>query len=765
MERGQRLGSYVIEGLLGEGGMGAVYRATDTKLNRPVAIKILSSQVTDPASRRRFQREAQLASSLNHPHIVTVHDVGNIDGQDFIVTEFVDGGTLAVWAKSATRTWREVVDLLIGVADGLAAAHQAGTLHRDIKPANILVARSGYAKLADFGLAKPVASSDADATTLTEPGGVVGTIAYMSPEQISGKALDTRTDIFSFGVVLYELLAGTRAFTGISDLEVLQKILHSGPAPLDERIPSSLRAVVEKAIEKDPGERYQSMREMVVDLRRLTRQSDEIAQRQSASSLHRWIWIGAAAMLLLAGIGVAKLRSSLRPAGIRTIAVLPLRNLSPDPQQDYFSDGTTEELITALSQVQAVRVISRTSAMHYKASDKPLRQIGRELGADAVVEGSIRRQGDRVRISAQLIRTSTDTHLWAKEYDESVSDVLRLEADVAGAIVQEIRAQITPDERQRVTFARTILPAAHEEYLIGRYHLWQSTDDQERQAREHFKRATDLQPDYAAAWAGISLGWHMSDPVGAANIAASAEQARANAQKALALDPSLPEAIAALGGPTFIYDWNWPEAERLFARAAALNPRSIDVCGCYIIFLMTTGKAAEAIRVAQRVVSSDPLSPVAHALYEAAFYMNRQYDEAAEQARLALDLYPGFEPAMETLVHINLIRNQTREALGLIDKPDYKGSTVQAEAFAAAGMRAEAFQIAEDLTKRDIRPAETALVWFRLNDKTRGFERLTAALDEREPAVNAIAFDPAYDEIRTDPRFETLVKRLHLPRQ
>jgi serine/threonine protein kinase len=452
--------------------MGVVYRAVDTRLRRPVAIKFLSEEFATRAAQRRFQREAQMASSLNHPHILTVHDVGESGDRQYLVTEFIDGGTLKDWALREKPGWQQVVDLLTGVADGLAAAHAAGILHRDVKPANIFVAKNGYAKLGDFGLAKleESISADGDATDAltavrTQPGMVIGTLAYMSPEQASGKPLDARSDICSFGIVLYELLAGKRPFDGASGLETLQKIIHQAADPLPETIPAALRTLVEKAIEKNPADRYQSMREMVIDLRRLARQSGTQSQGIATTALpfRKRLWAASAfVFLLVAGAAWWQTRHGVGAMPqIRSIAVLPFQNLSRDPDQEFFSDGTTEALISTLGQIHAFqKVISRTSAMQFKGTTKSLPAIGRDLGVDAIVEGSVQREGTRIRITAKLIDASTDTQLWAGEFDRDLADILSLETEVARNIAEEIKIQLTPAERILLTSARTIKPAA-----------------------------------------------------------------------------------------------------------------------------------------------------------------------------------------------------------------------------------------------------------------------------------------------------------------
>ena len=485
---GVRLGAYEIVALIGAGGMGEVYRARDTKLNRPVAIKFLSDEIADAAARRRFQREAQMASSLNHPHILTVLDVGELDGRQYLVTEFVDGGTLKDWAFAAKRTWRQIVELLVGVADGLAAAHAAGMVHRDIKPANILVATNGYGKLADFGLAKLLEPDDSQAVTrtLTEgrtrPGIVIGTVPYMSTEQASGQPVDARSDIFSLGVVLYEVLSGRRPFEGATELEIIQAVKHAVAPPLGELqpdLPLALRLVVEKALEKDPAERYQSMRDLVVDLRRLTRQAAEAGPLAATRRKRMWKWAAAAGMVVtgaalvtwLADVG--GLRTRLAPGAgspqIRSIAVLPLRNISRDPDQEYFADGMTEALTTGLAQISALNVISRTSVMRYQGTNKTAPEIARELHVDALVEGAAQRSGDRVLITAQLIEGSSDRHLWAKSYERNLRDMLALQNEVAQAIAQEIQVKLTPQEQVRLAGRRPVNPEAQEAYLRGVY--------------------------------------------------------------------------------------------------------------------------------------------------------------------------------------------------------------------------------------------------------------------------------------------------------
>ncbi len=765
LAQGDRVGAYEVLGTLGRGGMGEVYRAHDAKLNRSVAIKVLSGDLADAEARRRFQREALTASSLNHPHIVTVHDTGELEGRQYLVTEFVDGGTLKTWAQAEKHTWRQVVDLLTGVADGLAAAHAAGIVHRDIKPENILVSKNGYAKLADFGLAKLFAPVDGDAATRTvagrtQAGVIVGTIAYMSPEQASGKPVDARSDIFSFGAVLYELLAGRRPFAGATELEVLQRVQHHTAEPLNEEIPPALRMVVEKALEKDPAERYQSIRDLVVDLRRLTRQSGE-TRAPAGRRPRRWIALAAAALLVVA-VGAAALWRTRATAAdsprIRSVAVLPLQNLSRDPDQEFFSDGTTEALISNLAQIRDLDVISRTSVMRYKGTTKAVPEIGRELGVDAIVEGSVQRVGGRVRITAQLIRALTDKHLWAGEYEHDAADVLKLEAEVARTIAQEIQAHLTPEETRRLASARSIRPDAHEAFLLGRYHQVKDNEADLRQAIDYFQRAIALQPDYAAAYAGLSLTSRLLKTRG---FTQEEGAARTAALKAIELDPNLGEAHAAMAGLKFD-DWDWTGAETEARRAFELN----YVDAFYPSLLTITGRHAQAIAAAEHMVKVDPLSSGMQSSYAIVLYSARKYEDALSLLKRSIDLEPRNYAANLMLGETYEALGKPQEALAIFDsRPDLRESPYIARAYALLGRRDDAIKILNALVKRggafDLQ--EVAIAYFALGDKDRGFEWLTKAFDQRAGYVPWAKVQPAFDTIRSDPRFKVLVARLKLP--
>ncbi len=774
---GTQLGAYRIETILGEGGMGVVYRALDTKLNRPVAVKFLSDDLADAASRRRFQREAQTASSLNHPHILTVHDAGEVDGRQYLVTEFVDGGTLRDWARAEKRGWAQIVELLVGVADGLAAAHDAGILHRDIKPANILVARNGYAKLADFGLAKLAAGSEGEITrTATEhatgPGLAIGTIAYMSPEQAAGKTLDARSDIFSFGLVLYELLAGQRPFAGANDLELMQNIIHGTPQPLSAEIPVALRGIVEKALEKDPAHRYQSMRDMVVDLRRLMRPSGEttapVAPRRRTIA---WALIAATVVLLIAGVAAWKFWPRAGSRQIHSLAVLPLRNVSRNPDQQYFSDGMTDALTTGLAQVSALSVIARTSAMRYQGTQKTTPEIARELHVDAVVDGSVQRSGDHVLITAELVDGSNDRHLWARSYERDARDALGLQNEVAQAIAREIQVNLTPQEQVRLAPPRPVNPEAQEAYLRGTYLRGRGS---EGTSLQYLQQAVEKDPGYAAAWAALAIAYGMFIDQGVISTKEGHPKERAAVTRALELDDNSAEAHVALARMLQDRDWNWAEADREFRRAIELNPSLAIAHPAFGEGLAARGKFEEALGEFRRALQLAPFDLTAnYGMTEGLFYA-RRYDQAIEQGRRANEL---FSHATDGLIRNAYVQkgdsqHSLSEMLEIVkvvkDRPPSPGLlTDLAYAYAVFGNKQEASRLLAQMTelskRRDVNPWMFAIVYTGMGDKDRAFESLDKAYDEHRTDLGWIKADPRMGPLRSDARYKELLLRLGLP--
>lgn len=774
---GTQLGAYRIEGVLGEGGMGVVYRAMDTKLNRPVAVKLLSDDLADAASRRRFQREAQTASSLNHPHILTVHDAGEVDGRQYLVTELVDGGTLRDWARAEKRGWAQTVELLVGVADGLAAAHEAGILHRDIKPTNILVAKNGYAKLADFGLAKLAGGSEGEITRtateqVTRPGLAIGTVAYMSPEQAAGKPLDARSDIFSFGLVLHELLAGHRPSAGANDLEVMQNIIRLTPQPLSAEIPVRLREAVEKALEKDPAHRYQSMRDMVVDLRRLMRPSGETtAPVAPARRTIAWALVGATVVLLIAGIAAWKFwpRASAHP--IRSLAVLPLRNVSRDPDQQYFADGMTDQLTTGLAQVSALNVIARTSVMRYAGTQKTTPEIARELHVDAVVEGSVQRSGDRVLITAELVDGSNDRHLWAKSYERDARDALALQNEVAQAIAGEIQVKLSPQEQARLAPPQPVNPEAQEAYLRGMY--WREKGDA-RKAFQYLQQAVQKDPRYAAGWAALSVAYEMMKDGGLISAQEAYPKERAAATRALELDETSAEAHMALAGVLQYNDWKWAEADREFRRAIELNPNLALAHAALSEGLTIRGRYEDALAEIRRALQVGPYDVVVNYGMGYDLFYARRYDQAIEQGQKADELFPprfhgiiglAYEQKGDSQHALSELAEMVKVVKDSPTRPQKLADL--AHAYAVFGNKKEASRLLAEMTELSERGYVPswgfALVYTGLGDKDRAFEWLDKAYNERSSELPWIKADPRMDPLRSDPRYRNLLLRMGLP--
>jgi serine/threonine-protein kinase len=756
---GERIGLYKILALIGKGAMGEVYRTLDTKLNRPVAIKVLSDRVADPDARRRFQIEAQTASSLNHPHIITIHDMGEFEGRQYLVAEYIDGGTLKDWSQAQPRSWRDVLELLAGVADGLAAAHEAGIVHRDIKPQNVLISRSGYAKLADFGLAKledRIGPEDVTRSLeegITRPGMVVGTIAYMSPEQVSGQRVDARSDIFSFGVLLYEMLAGKRPFRGSSELEVLQSIRHASPEPLRDGVPPRVRAVVEKALQKNPGDRYQSMREMVAELRGLLRQPD-----LSGGSSRPWKWIALAAAVALLALAASEYRPAAPRQPIQRIAVLPLEDVSSDANQAAFSEGTTEAVISNLAQVHSLSVISHTSVMHYKGTRKTIPEIGRELHVDALVTGTVQRAGGRVRVSAQLIHAATDRNLWGRRFDRDGTDVLQLEEEVAQAIAREVQAQITPEESRRLTSARKVNPAAYDEYLLGRYLSWKNNGAEAyQQAIQHLERAIQMDPTFALAHAGLATAWSLRFSSGFAALSEAEGPARLAVGNAQRLEPDLAEVKATQAHVTFAFDWDWVNGEKLLRSALEIDPNSLDNCECMALILTVLGRTEEALAVLDHAMKLNPLSSPVETAYGGALVFQRKPAEAIPHLQRAKELD-------SQNVDVPFFLSLALEATGKADEAvklvrDFGPTGMLALAYARAGRRADALKLIPH--RKD--PWDLAQAYVSLGDTSRALDAISAAIDRREFAVVSIKVDPTFDSLRSNPRFGQLVARLKIP--
>ena len=766
--KGRTVSHYRILEELGSGGMGVVYRAEDTRLGRGVALKFLPEGLSrDSRAVERFEREARAASALSHPHICVVHDVGEHEGRRFIVMELLEGETLKARIGRGAVGLEEALEWGIQIADAVEAAHARRIVHRDIKPANVFVTTRGQVKLLDFGLAKllpqrspgSAASSARTATRargfLTETGAIAGTVAYMSPEQARGQKLDVRTDLFSLGAVLYEMATGRPPFAGGTLALLFDEILNRTPVPptsLVLELPLELERIVLKALEKDRALRYQTTTELRGDLMRLKR--DRTGARPSAPAN-----------------AVAGRFSGTGPR----LAVLPLANLSRDPEQEYFADGMTEALIASLAQIRGLRVISRTSAMHYKGTRKALPEIVRELRVDALVEGSVLRSGDRVRITTELIHAASDQHLWARSYERELSDVLALQSEVARAVAAEIRVTLTPDEESRLAHARRIDPEALEAYLRGKYCWNKFTSEGSQEAIQYLLQSVGRDPEHAAAHAWLSHAYNVLGVNGHAPPRETFPRAKAAALRALEIDEALADAHVAAAAVSYFYEWDWPATERALKRAMALNPSDVTALELHSYYLQTLRRTDDAIDAMKRAKALDPLSLIINADLGFAHFLARQYDEAIRQFEQTLGLERNFPPAHGGIGFALLYRGRVSEAVAAFERahqldPAPSRLANLAYGYAVARRASEARGALEELDRRSttqyVSPSSIALVHAGLGDTEQVLHWLRRAHDLQVGWLFEAAnynLVPAFDGLRSDPRFQDLLRRFHLP--
>jgi serine/threonine protein kinase/Flp pilus assembly protein TadD len=783
---GETLKHYRIVAKVGAGGMGEVYQAHDERLERYVAIKVLPGKaLADGTARKRFRKEALALSKVNHPAIATIYDFDSENGVDFLAMEYVAGETLAQKIAHGALPEKEVLALGAQIAEALEEAHEHGIVHRDLKPGNIMVTRKGRAKVLDFGLARLLqpAASLASAETLSETQSAAGTLPYMAPEQLRDESTDPRSDIFSFGAVYYEMATGQRAFPEVISSRLTDTILHHAPVTpraLSPRVSPELERIILKCLEKTPELRYQSAKELAVDLRRLsTPSSVAVCERPTPSKSRLPLVAAACCAVLLVTLGILlamntaewreRSTASSEAPKIHSLAVLPLANLSKDPEQEYFVEGMADELITELAQISGLRVISRTSTMRYLRNPKPIPEIAKELGVDAVIEGSVERSGDQVRITAQLINARTDTHVWAKSYQRDLRDVLSMQSEVARAIAGEVRVQLTPQEKARLDSVRPVNPAAHEAYLKGLYHWNFHTGEEMQKAIVEYERAIRIDPNYALAYVGLSDTYHLLPFNGDTDPQLVASKARDASLKAVELDPNLSEAHVTLAIELSRYDWDWPAAEREFKMALELSPNNSSASSLYAELLSIEGRHAEAVAEASRAREMDPTSGPVCLQYARAPLYARQYHEAARAFQQCLEVNPN-------LWFLHLFFGETYEqqrlypqALSELQKgqgPTLQATSIMGHVYAISGRKKEAEKILQGLEQRaktDYLPATyVAKIYAGLGDRDQAFAWLEKAYASHDPQIEFLGVEQFYDPLRDDPRYADLMRRINL---
>jgi len=775
---GRTLGHYKIQSLLGAGGMGEVYRARDTRLDRDVAVKILPEHLAEnPEALRRFEREAKAVAALSHPNILAIHDFGNEQGVSYAVTELLEGATLRERLRQAALDWREAAQIGIAIAEGLAAAHAKGIIHRDLKPENIFLTTDGQVKILDFGIARVKREVSAEAETLTwadttKPGTVMGTIGYMSPEQVRGEAADAPSDVFSFGCVLYEMVSGQRPFARATTAEMIAAILDAEPSPLTQtgkKIPAELERVIRHCLAKRAVERYQSARDLAFDLKATLSGGSITAPARAQRRTHA-VWVGVAAAIVALLIAAWLVRGSWREGAIDSLAVLPLVNASGDANLEYLSDGITESLIDSLSQLPQLRVMARGTVFSYKGKEVDPRKVGQELNVRAVVTGRMTQRGDDLIIVAELVNAADGSRLWGGQHNRKLAELFAVQEEIARNISESLRLKLSGGERQRLAKRQTTNIEAYQLYLKGRYQLNNFTVEGLKKALGYFKQAIGLDPNYAPAYAGMSDVYiFLSDTEMPGKEAMP--MARAAAQKAVELDETLAEAHVALAMVKASYDWEWTEADRAFKRALELNHSHAWAHNQYGIFLVAMGRFAEAKIEMDRARELDPLSPFVHVGTVWPVYFARQYDQAVEQLRRIVALNPDFPNAYLNLGWAYTQKEMYEEAIAALRKAsslDAVSYTIASlgYAYAKAGNPEEARKALAELQERAKQGQGTehslAIIYAGLGEKDQALAALERASETGDSLLPLIKVDPFFDGLRSDPRFTDLLRRMNL---
>jgi serine/threonine-protein kinase len=817
---GTHLGPYEILAPIAGGGMGEVYRARDTRLKREVAVKVLSERLAStPDALQRFEREARAVAALSHPNILAIHDIGNQHGTCFAVTELLDGETLRRRLARAPIPWRKAVEIGAAIADGLAAAHAKGVVHRDLKPENVFLTSDGHVKILDFGLARidPPAGLQKDQTELastilgdpgagtvrptpdlktdtqlahTDPGTVMGTVPYMSPEQVRGVPVDVRSDIFSLGSVLYEMVTGQCAFGRETGAETMTAILREDPREIADSgkvIPLELQRVIMHCLEKSPEQRFQSARDLAFDLRAISIGSDVTRAVPAGTGLgsRPAAWMAGVAILLVTlgtGTGLYLLWDRDNPgpvpaippqAGpISSIAVLPFVNVGDDPNTEYLSDGIAESVMNSLSQLPKLKVMSRGSVFRYKGQDVEAKQVGRDLSVQAVLTGRVVQRGDALSISVSLDDARDNSHIWGDTYSRKLADLFALQEEMSREISENLRLKLSGEDRQRLSKRATDDPEAYQLYLQGRYHWNKRTEEAISRGIEYFQQAINKDPSYALAHAGLADCYNMLAAYGTRPPKETYPKAEAAANRALQIDDSLAEAHTSLAWVKHEFAWDWAGAQAGFERAIALNPSYATAHHWYAYHLMLLGRSEDAAARIKRAQELDPLSLIINANTGYRLYLARQYDPAIEQFRKTLQLDANFAVAHSYLGQSYEQKEMQQDAIVQFQKAvSFSAGNTEflaalGHAHAIAGERDEARKVLDELTELSARqyvpPFHFAVLHAGLGDHDAAFGWLERAYAQRDGFLTYLKVDPRLDPLRGDARFADLLRRVGL---
>ena len=813
LEKDTTISHYKILSEIGKGGMGEVYLAQDTKLNRKVAIKFLSEEWSKDSDKlNRFVQEAQSASALNHPNIITIHEIGETDNTQYIALEYIEGETLTSRLKKKLK-FNTALDIATQIASALDAAHSAGIVHRDIKPDNVMIRKDGFVKILDFGIAKlteksapEIESEDKTAVQVnTTPGMIIGTANYMSPEQAKGKEVDKRTDVFSFGVVLYEMIAGGLPFEGESPLEIIGSILNKEPKTIDNvEVPAEVERIISKTLRKDRNERYQTIKDVLIDLKdakqdlefqdkldktiqpnrdeqstqvfkattvdeqkQTTTVNDSIAIKKSSFNK---IAVGVSAILLISAIGFGYWYFSSGNQ-IDSIAVMPFVNESGDKEVEYLSDGMTETLIGSLSKLPNLEVKPRSSVFRYKGKETDVKTIGKELNVQAILNGRVVQRGEQLTLSLELIDVQKNSVLWSERYIRKQSELVALQSEIAKDVSTKLKSKLSGEDEAKVANIATANPEAYQAFLRGRFYWNKRTGETLKKAIEQFKVAVEKDPNYALAYVGLADSYVLLSEYTRAPLSESLSQAKSYAKRAIAIDDQLGEPHATLGLANHRL-WKWKEAEREYKRAIELSPNYATAYQWYFRLLVTLGRFDEGALMIKRAQELDPLSIIITLNLSVMYQLQNDHDASIENSRKIIELDPNFSTAYDFLGRSLLAKGRNAEAIANFEKLvelSNRADWVLGDlgyAFGVSGKRTEATAIAKELeelyAKKKTTGLSVAKVYAGLGEKNKAFEWLEKDFESRADMGN-IRWEFGYEPLRNDPRFKDLLKRMGLP--